>query len=103
MRASSRSSRRSVCGTWFQVSRVTGEDLEKKVLAYNTVDQSRYKSEHVDGDNFAVCLAGDVSQRWDVNDIGVVLNVSAGHAYNCVLVSEDGKVDLRTVEPQTDQ
>ena len=39
----------------------------------------------------------------DVTGIGVVLDVSAGHAYNCVLVSEDGKVDLRMVEPQTDQ
>ena len=33
----------------------------KKVLAYNTVDRSRYKSEHFDCDIFAVFLAGDVA------------------------------------------
>ena len=73
------------------------------VLAYNGVDRTRYKSEHFDCDNFALCLAGDVSQRWKVNGIGIVLDYSAGHAYNCVLVWEDGEVDLRMVEPQTDQ
>ena len=35
----------------------------KKVLAYNTVDRSRYKSEHFDCDIFAVCPAGDIFHR----------------------------------------
>ncbi len=74
------------------------------MLAYNEADRSRYKSEHVDCDNYAACLAGDVSQRWVVNGIGVVLDVSAGNAYNCALGSEyDGKVDLWMVESQTDK
>ena len=73
----------------------------KKVLAYNTVDRSRYKSEHFDCDIFAVFLAGDVAQRWSVN--GIVIDTSAGHAYNCVLTCDDGEIGLQMVESQTDE
>lgn len=46
-------------------------------------------------DNFAVCLAGDVAQHWDIDDIGVVIDVSARHAYNCVFIG-------RKYEPHSD-
>lgn len=40
---------------------------------------------------------GDVALRWSVNDIGI--DISAGHAYNCVLTIDDGVVGLQMVEP----
>ena len=92
-------------GLWYLDSRFRALPAKvwKKVLAYDTLDRSRYKSEHFDCDNFAVCLAGDVAQRWGVNGIGIVIDTSAGHAYNCVLTYDDGGVGLQMIEPQTDE
>lgn len=72
-------------GLWHLVSkfRALPAKVCKPVLAYNTVAWSRYESEHFDCDNLAVCLAGEVAQRWSVNTI--VIDTSAGHAYNYVL------------------
>lgn len=49
------------------------------------------------------CLTGDATQRWGVNGIGIVIDTSASHAYNCLLTYDDGKLDLQMVEPQTDE
>lgn len=100
-----KASQLSKLGLWYLDSRFRALPLAtwKQVLAYNTVDKSRYKSDHFDCDNFAICLAGDAAQRWGVNGIGIVIDISAGHAYNCVLTYDDGKLDLQIVEPQTDE
>ena len=82
--------------------RALPQDVWEQILAYNLIKLEHYKSEHFDCDNFAVCLAGDVAQRWDINGIGVVIDVSAYHAYNCVLADDGGRFDLLMVEPQTD-
>lgn len=79
--------------------RVVDIDTWKLILAYNGVDAEKYKSEEFDCDNFAVCLSGDVAQRWHLNSVGIVVDFSAQHAYNCV-VTPDG---IFVVEPQTDQ
>lgn len=69
------------------------------VTAYNGVDLEEYKSESYDCDNFALSFAGDVPQRWDVNCIGIVIDFSAGHAYNCAATIDNGIV---IIEPQND-
>ena len=35
-----------------------------------------------------------MAQRWGVNGIGIVVDTSAGHAYNCVLTCDGGKFDM---------
>ena len=91
-------------GLWALDSRfqALSRKVWEQILAYYLVDLEHYISEHCDYDNFAVCLAGDVAQRWDINGIGIVIDVSARHAYNCVLSDDGGRLDLLTFEPQTD-
>jgi len=72
--------------------RALPRDVWEQVIAHNGVDRSRYRSEHFECNNFAMCLAGDVSQRWEVNGAGIVID-------NC----DDGDLDLVIVEPQTDE
>lgn len=81
--------------------RALPRDVWEQILAYNLVNLEHYKSEHFDYDKFAVGLAGDVSQRWDISVIDVVIDTSARHAYNCVLADDGGRLDLLMVEPQT--
>ncbi|MDE0041266.1 MAG: hypothetical protein OXT74_04470, partial [Candidatus Poribacteria bacterium] len=69
----------------------------EQILAYNLIKLEHYKSKHFDCDNFVVCLADDVAQRWDINGIGVVIDISACHAYNCVLADGSGRFDLLMV------
>lgn len=74
----------------------------QQILAYNGVDKEKYQSEFFDCDNFAQCLIGDVAQRWKINGIGLVMDFSAGHAYNAVLCDDEGRLYISVVEPQTD-
>ena len=69
------------------------------VIAYNGVDLKDYESESYDCDNFALSLAGSVPVKWDINNIGIVIDSSARHAYNCVPTTDNG---LIVVEPQND-
>ena len=69
------------------------------MLAYNGVDQERYKSDNFDCDNFAMAVAGALPMRWDVNCCGLVVDFSAKHAYNCIATTDNGMI---VVEPQND-
>ena len=85
--------------------RAVSLEVWRLIVAYNGVDREKYTSEFFDCDNFATCLAGDVAQRWGINGIGVVLDFSAAHAYNCALTvdTEDrNALKIIVIEPQTD-
>ena len=69
------------------------------VIAYNGVDLEKYESESYDCDNFAISLAGAIPIKWDCNNIGIVTDFSARHAYNCVPTTDNGII---VVEPQND-
>ena len=74
------------------------------IIAYNDVDEEKYKSEHFDCDNFAVCFAGEVAQKWDINGVGIVIDFSAQHAYNCLILADKfGNIKIISFEPQADR
>lgn len=79
-------------------------DTWRLIMDYSNVDKKKYKSEHFDCDNFAVCFAGEVAQKWELNGVGIVIDVSAKHAYNCLLVVDnDNYLRILSIEPQTDR
>ncbi len=83
----------------------TALPMEKwqEILEYSDVDRVQYVSELRDCDNFAIALAGQVALRFGVNGIGIVVDFSGRHAYNCLLVStSDGGLEIKVVEPQSD-
>ena len=75
------------------------------ILEWSDVDRVIYVAEQRDCDNFAIALAGQVALRLGVNGVGIVLDYSGGHAYNCLLVKDTAKGGcyLRLVEPQSDR
>ena len=75
----------------------------ERILEWSDVDRIDYVSEKRDCDNFAIALSGQVGLRLAVNGIGLVVDYSGGHAYNCILVREGNDLTLRIVEPQTDR
>ena len=64
---------------------------------------ARYVPETRDCDNYAVFLAGAISMQHDVNGVAIVFDTSGKHCYNAVVVSENGKMAFRLVEPQSDK
>lgn len=63
-----------------------------------------YEAEYFDCDSFASVFVGFVVWYFDINGVVRVLDSSAGHSYNAVLVaSDDGKnCTWEKVEPQYD-
>ena len=62
-----------------------------------------YVPEYFDCDAFATLFMAQVAALYEINGVCRVLDSSAGHSYNAILVSEDGKTCTWTiVEPQAD-
>lgn len=62
-----------------------------------------YVPEFFDCDSFAAAFMGMVAFDYEINGVVRVLDTSAGHSYNAILVSEDGKTcTWKEVEPQAD-
>ena len=62
-----------------------------------------YVPEFFDCDAFSMAFAALVAFNYEINGIARVLDSSAGHSYNAVLISEDGKTcSWKEVEPQAD-
>ena len=62
-----------------------------------------YVPEFFDCDAFAAAFMGLAAFNYEINGVARVLDSSAGHSYNAVLVSEDGKTcTWKEVEPQAD-
>ena len=80
-----------------------------EIIEWSDVDRIKYVAEKRDCDNFAVAFAGQVGLRFAVNGVGIVVDFSGKHAYNCLLVTGDkdgdGVDDLSVVllEPQSDR
>ncbi len=75
----------------------------EEILEWSDIDQPKYVESQTDCDNFALALSGQLSLRLGVNGVGVVLDESGGHAYNCILVKRGlDQVEIEAVEPQKD-
>lgn len=74
--------------------------LESHLTAVN-----RYEPDFFDCDSYAAAFLGLIAWDYDVNGVARVLDNSAHHAYNAILVaSDDGKTcSWLIVEPQEDK
>ena len=71
-----------------------------KIVKWDWTDNKKYVAEKYDCDNFAFSFKAMVDRRFGVNNVGLVIDYSGGHAYN-IIVFNDGTV--RLFEPQTDK
>lgn len=63
-----------------------------------------YIPEFFDCDGFSAVFMGDVLWNYEINGLARVIDFSAHHSYNAVLVCDDGKTcSWKKVEPQADQ
>jgi hypothetical protein len=75
----------------------------KKIIDWDWTDTRKYVNEIFDCDKFAIYFKARVSLDFGINAVGVVLDYSAGHAYNLVILKEpDGRVQWYLFEPQRD-
>ena len=75
----------------------------KNILQYTGVDAGQYRSERYDCDDFAKAFAAACGRKLGLNGVGIVVDVSAGHAYNVILVNDGGCCKAVFVEPQNDR
>ena len=68
---------------------------------HQTIHQ--YEEDFFDCDSFAAVFVGFTVWNFDINGVARVLDNSAHHSYNAVLISDDGKTCYwKKVEPQAD-
>ena len=79
---------------------VTTQKDMKKIIDWDWTDNKKYVAEKYDCDNFAFSFKAMVDRRFGINNVGLVVDYSGGHAYN-IMVFNDGSV--RLFEPQTDR
>ena len=72
----------------------------KAIIEWDWTDNKKYVKEKYDCDNFAFSFKAMVDKRFGLNNVGLVIDYSAGHAYN-VIVYKDGTV--KVFEPQSDR
>ena len=70
-----------------------------KIVDYNNINERKYIGQRFDCDNFALSFKSQVSIDFGLNNVGLVIDYSGGHAYNIVIFS-NGDVEL--FEPQND-
>ena len=87
--------------TWLDNKYVAVSEKEfQKIIDWDWTDNKKYVAEKYDCDNFAFSFKAMVDRRFGVNNVGLVIDYSGGHAYN-IIVFNDGSV--RLFEPQTDR
>ena len=72
----------------------------QEIIDYNTLNEKQYVSEQYDCDNFAFTFNAQVGLNHNLNNVGLVIDNSGGHAYN-VVIFDDGTAEL--FEPQNDR
>jgi len=72
----------------------------QKVVDTNTIDEKKYIVDQFDCDNFAFNFKAQVALQFNLNNVGMVIDHSGGHAYSVVIFS-DGTAEL--FEPQNDR
>ena len=73
----------------------------KKIISWDWTDTRKYVSDTFDCDKFAMYFKSRISIDYGINSVGIILDYSAVHAYNLVILKDD---TLRWLlyEPQND-
>ncbi len=85
-------------GTYY----TTDRDTFKKVVEWDWSDTRKYIVDTFDCDKFAMYFKARIAIDFGINAIGVILDYSAGHAYNLVILYENGRYNYYLYEPQND-
>ena len=88
--------------TWMQLDAryyLTNQTNFLNIVAWDWTDSHDYVRERFDCDKFAIMFKSRVNERFLLNQVGVVLDYTSGHAYN-LIVYPDGNIML--LEPQSD-
>jgi len=82
----------------------TDMDTLKKIVEWDWTDTRKYLTDTFDCDKFAMYFKARQAIDFKLNAIGIILDYSAGHAYNIIIVKDPstGKVSWYLYEPQTD-
>jgi len=70
-----------------------------RIIKWDWTNSKKYISEKYDCDNFALTFKARMDRKFHLNSVGVVVDYSGGHAYNCVVFA-DGTAEI--FEPQSD-
>ena len=82
--------------------RALPEKVWDQILAEH-LTKHEYVPEFFDCDGFAAAFMGLVAFNFEINGVARVMDNSAHHSYNAVLISDDGKTcTWKKVEPQGD-
>ena len=76
-------------------------DTFKKIVEWDFTDTRKYLTDTFDCDKFAMYFKSRLALDFGINAIGVVLDYSASHAYNLVIL-KDSQTKWYLYEPQTD-
>jgi hypothetical protein len=80
----------------------TDIDTFKKIVGWDWADTRKYISETFDCDKFSMYFKSRVAIDFGINSVGVVLDYSAEHAYNLVILKEGDGIRWYLYEPQND-
>jgi len=80
--------------------RLTDKNTFLDIIAWDWVDSWEWVKDVFDCENHAIAFKAHVDRYFGLNQVGIVIDYQAGHAYNLVIFP-DGKVML--FEPQSDQ
>lgn len=80
-------------------------DMEtfKKIVEWDWTDTRKYVLDRFDCDKFALYFKSRMAIDFGINAVGVILDYSAGHAYNLVILRDAQGVKWYLYEPQLDR
>ena len=70
------------------------------IVDHNTINEKKYVLDQFDCDNFAFNFKAQVAMNHNLNNVGMVIDNSGGHAYNVVIFND---LTAALFEPQTDR
>jgi hypothetical protein len=79
----------------------TDMDTVNRIIDWDWTDTRKYITDTFDCDKFAFYFKSRMAIDFGINAIGVILDYSAGHAYNLLIV-KDSSVKWYLYEPQND-
>jgi len=74
----------------------------KKIVEWDWTDTRKYITDTFDCDKFSMYFKSRIAIDFGINAIGVVIDYSAGHAYNLVIIKESQGFSWYLYEPQND-
>ena len=70
-----------------------------RIVRWDWLERRKYMADKLDCDNFALIFMARLTDYFGLNNVGLVIDDSSGHAYN-IVIFKDGSV--RIFEPQSD-